>query len=187
MSFLSPTFLFLFLPIAIGVLFATPKARRTDILPVIGIVFFVCVNISDPFALLYITFVSATVIAAMALYKKTLNPFWLKLCSAAFSLLGATILILRLFFNASILGSAGVIICLMSSVSLCLDVARGNTKAPQSLWDGITYITYFPTMLTGPFITYEEFSERIKNGLTVNTRRTNIIDTAVTTERKQKR
>lgn len=170
MSFLSPTFMFIFLPIAMGVLCLTPKARRTDILPVIGILFFVCVNISDPFALLYITFVSATVIAAMAVYKKTLKAFWLRLSASVFSALGASILILRLFYSASILGSAGVIIYLMSSVSLCLDVARGEINAPQSLWDGITYITYFPTMLTGPFITYEEFNERIKNGLALNTK-----------------
>lgn len=168
MSFLSPAFMFIFLPVVMGVLSITPRARRTNILSVIGIVFFVCINISDPPALLYISFVAATVIAAMAIYKKTHKTFWLELCASVFFALGATILILRLFHVSPLLRGAGVVICLMSSVSICLDVARGETKAPSRLWDGITYVTYFPTMLTGPFITYEEFTERTRNGLSFN-------------------
>lgn len=167
MSFLSPTFMFIFLPVALSALFITVKPRRTDFLPVIGIVFFVCVNISDPLALLYISFVSIAVIAAMAIYQKTHNSVCLKLCAAFFFILGSAILILRMFGSFSMLRGAGVVMCLMSSVSLCLDVAKGNTKAPQSLWDGVAYVTYFPTMLTGPFVTYEEFTART-NELSIN-------------------
>ena len=61
MSFLSLAFMFIFLPVVMGVLSITPRARRTNILSVIGIVFFVCINISDPPALLYISFAAAMV------------------------------------------------------------------------------------------------------------------------------
>ena len=168
MSFLSPAFMFIFLPVVMGILSLTPRARRTNALSVIGIVFFVCINISDPLALIYISFVVATVTAAMAIYKKTHKTFWLELCASVFFALGATILIFRLFHVSPLLRGAGVVICLMSSVSVCLDVARGETKAPSRLWEGLTYVTYFPTMLTGPFITYEEFTERTRGGLSFN-------------------
>ena len=169
MSFLSPTFMFLFLPLALVVFSIIPKHKRPDILPVIGIVFFVCVNISDPLSLLYITFVAASVIAAIAIYQKTRKPLYLHLFAMIFLALGAAILILRLFNGAPLLRGAGVVICLMSSVSLCLDVARGKENAPRSLWDGVAYVTYFPTMLVGPFISFKEFTERAKNGLGFNT------------------
>ena len=168
MSFLSPTFMFLFLPIAMAVLLLTPKERRSDILPVAGIVFFVCANISAPFALLYISFVSASVIVAMAIYKKTQNKLCLYIFAAVFFSLGGVILTLRMFSGSSIIQGAGVVMCLMSSVSLCLDVAKGTCRVPESLWDGVTYVVYFPTMLIGPFISYEDFTARERK---INTKR----------------
>ena len=169
MSFLSPTFMFLFLPLALIAFAVVPKQKRIDILPVIGIVFFVCVNISDPLSLLYITFVAASVIAAMAIYKKTRKALYLHLFAIIFFALGAVILVLRIFNGASLLRGAGVVICLMSSVSLCLDVARGKENAPRSLWEGVAYVTYFPTMLVGPFLSFKEFTERSKSGLGFST------------------
>ena len=161
MTFLSPTFMFIFLPVALGIFSIFPKHRRTDLLPVMGTVFFVCVNINDPFALVYVATVAAAVIGAVALYKKTRKRRYLDMCCAVCFTLAAAILIMRIGAPLAMFRCSGIIMCLMAAVSLCLDVARGDGRIPRSLWDGVVYVTFFPVMLAGPFVCYSDFLSRL--------------------------
>lgn len=161
MTFLSPTFMFIFLPIALGAYAIIPKYRKTDFLPVMGTVFYVCVNINDPFGLVYIVFAEASVILTTWLYKKTKKKIFFVICASVCSAAGIAVLILRLWKPFSFLQCAGLVMCLMSSVSLCIDVLRGEGRVPSTLWEGVVYITYFPFMLVGPFLRYGEFIKRL--------------------------
>lgn len=38
---------------------------------------------------------------------------------------------------------------------------KGDEKMKFSLLDGFVYIFYFPLFLTGPIITYDEFSKQV--------------------------
>lgn len=159
MTFLSPSFMFVFLPVALGVFAMWPKHRKTDLIPVMGTVFFVCVNINDPFSLVYIVMAAAAVICAMSLYKKTRKRSYLYACSALCFAVAAAVLIIRMV-PASVFRCSGIIMCLMAAVSLCLDISRGDGRIPRSLWDGVAYVVYFPVMLVGPFISYADFLPR---------------------------
>ena len=70
MTFLSPTFMFIFLPLVLGIYAIIPPKRKADFLPVAGISFFVCANIGDMFAVLYILAVIAVLLIALKFYKK---------------------------------------------------------------------------------------------------------------------
>ena len=160
MTFLSPTFMFIFLPVALGIFAILPKHRRTDLIPVMGTVFFVCVNINDPFALVYVVTVAAAVIGAVALYKKTRKRRYLRMCGAVCFAFAAAILLMRIGTPFRVFRCSGIIMYLMAAVSLCLDVARGDGRIPRSLWDGVVYVTYFPVILAGPFVSYSDFLSR---------------------------
>lgn len=160
MTFLSPTFMFIFLPVALGIFAILPKHRRTDFLTVLGTVFFVCVNINDPFALVYIAVLACAVMLALSLYKKTRKRRYLDMCCAVCFVVAAAILIMRLGAPFAVFRCSGIIICLMAAVSLCLDVARGEGRIPRSLWDGVAYVAYFPVMPVGPFVGYSDFLAR---------------------------
>ena len=71
MTFLSPSFMFIFLPIVLSLYAMMPKFRRIDLLPIISSVFFVCVNIHDLLSLVYYLAIAIAVIVALRIYKKT--------------------------------------------------------------------------------------------------------------------
>ena len=71
MTVLSPAFIFLFLPLMLAAYALVSKFRKTDIIPVIGTVFFVCVNINAPIGLAYLVLVQMLIIASTAAAKKT--------------------------------------------------------------------------------------------------------------------
>ena len=82
MTFLSPTFIFLFLPLMLAVYAPISKFRKTDIIPVIGTVFFVCININSPIGLVYLVFVQALIIVSTAAAKKTKKKYPFAVCRA---------------------------------------------------------------------------------------------------------
>ena len=71
MTLLSPTFMFIFLHIALGILAVTPKKLRRGILAAEGVMFFVCINIHDLFSLSYVVLILAAVMSAVLLHEKT--------------------------------------------------------------------------------------------------------------------
>lgn len=160
MTFLSPAFIFLFLPLMLAAYALVSKFRKTDIIPVIGTVFFVCVNINAPIGLAYLVLVQMLIIASTAAAKKTKKKYPFAVCRVVCFALALAFMILRLFFEKSFLGCTGIIFALMAAVSLCNDVLGGVGRIPTNLWDGVVYVTYFPLMIAGPFIKYEDFVAR---------------------------
>ena len=70
MTFLAPSFLFVFLPIVLSVYSITPKYLKPYALPAIGIIFYSAINLKSPFALVMLPIVAISVIVAVELYKK---------------------------------------------------------------------------------------------------------------------
>ena len=160
MTFLSPSFMFVFLPVALGIYALLPGHKKADFLPIMGAVFFVCVNINDPFAIGYIVMVALAVVGAVWFYKKTRKRSYLYVCSAVCFVVAAIILKMRIGSSFSMIRCRGIIMCLMAAISLCLDISRGEGRVP-SLWSGLSYVTYFPVILAGPFVSYSDFISRL--------------------------
>lgn len=163
MTFLSPAFLFALLPIILIVYAVAPKYRRAELLPIISTVFFVCANIHDVFSLAYYLVAAASFVAALKLYKKTKKDVWLhglRILAAAAAVVSAYY---KLFFGNSAVEHIGLLIMLMAIVSICSDILRGEGRVPDTPWDGLIYITFFPTSVIGPFVSYGDFIEKLDN------------------------
>ena len=163
MTFLSPAFLFVLMPLIMTVYAVTPKFRRTELLPIISTVFFVCVNIHDVFSLVYYFTAAFCLVAAIKLYKKTKRSVWLdglRILAAVGAVASAYY---KLFRGDDAVSHVGILIMLMSVVSVCSDILRGEGRIPDTPWDGLIYVTFFPTSIVGPFISYGDFVEKIDN------------------------
>lgn len=160
MTFLSPVFIFLFLPLMLAAYAPVSKFRKTDIIPVIGTVFFVCININSPIGLAYLVFVQTLIIVSTAAAKKTKKKYPFAVCRAICFVVAAVFMLLRSYLTNSAFGCTGIIFALMAAISLCNDVICGEGRVPTNLWDGVVYVTYFPLMIAGPFIRYEDFAAR---------------------------
>ncbi len=161
MTFLSPAFLFIFMPISVIGYALMPKFRRSDILPIISSVFFVCINIHDLLSLLYYLASCTMVVAAVSIYKKTKKEYIL-IALELITALGAIVTVFyRMVRGESAVYHAGMLICFMSIISLCSDIRKGDGRVPDSPWDALVYVTFFPTALIGPFVKYGDFVEKL--------------------------
>ena len=161
MTFLSPIFVFVFLPLAISVYAMLPKLRRVDLLPMISAVFFVCVNIHDFLSLVYYFSVAVCSAVALKLYKKTKRRRFL-VSLEALAFLGAIIaLIYRFVRGGEAVYHAGLLMCLIAVISMCSDILKNEGRAPDTVWEAMIYVTFFPIMLAGPFVRYGDFIEKL--------------------------
>jgi alginate O-acetyltransferase complex protein AlgI len=136
------------------------KFRKTDIIPVIGTVFFVCININSPIGLVYLVLVQTLIIVSTASAKKAKKKYPFAICRVVCFAMAAAFMILRAFLENSIFGCTGIIFALMAAISLCNDVICEEGRVPTNLWDGVVYVTYFPIMIAGPFVRYADFTAR---------------------------
>ncbi len=163
MTFLSPAFLFALLPTVLTVYAIAPKYRRAELLPIISTVFFVCANIHDVLSLVYYLLAALSFVMALKLYKKTKRTVWLHglRILAAFAAVASAYY--KLFFGNFAVEHVGLLIMLMAIVSICSDILRGEGRMPDTPWDGLIYITFFPTSVIGPFVSYGDFIEKLDN------------------------
>ena len=161
MTFLSPIFIFVFLPIVLSVYALLPKLRRIDLLPMISAVFFVCVNIHDFLSLAYYFSIVICSAVALKLYKKTKRRGFL-VSLEALTFLGAVIaLIYRFVRGGEAVYHAGLLMCLIAVISMCSDILKNEGRAPDTVWEAMIYVTFFPVMLVGPFVRYGDFIEKL--------------------------
>lgn len=161
MTFLAPSFLFVFLPIVLSVYSITPKYLKPYALPAIGIIFYSAINLKSPFALIMLPVVAISVIVAVELYKKKRIRICLEILRIVAIVAIFSILVFRIIDNSRTLSGIGVIILLMSAVSLCSDVLWGDGRVPDSSWDTLIYLTFFPLFMVGPFVKYGDFVEKV--------------------------
>lgn len=161
MTFLSPTFVFVFLPIVLSVYYIAPKNRRVDLLPIISSVFFVCLNISNIFSLAYYLLVMLGVIVALKCYKKKRNKSWLIGLEIFVLLISVAMVSYHLVSSGELQYIAGLLICLMAVESLCSDIRNERGRVPDTIWEGLIYVTFFPISVVGPVVRYGDFIEKL--------------------------
>ena len=161
MTFLSPAFMFVFLPIALAVYAMAPKFRRIDLLPIISTVFFVCVNIHDLISLAYYFAMALSLVVALSFYKKTKKRAWLIGLELASALVASGLIFYRLMTSYDTPYHAGLVMCFLSIISFCSDVLKEEGRVPDSPWEALIYITFFPTSLIGPFVRYGDFVQKL--------------------------
>ena len=161
MTFMTPTFVFIFLPVFLSLYYIAPKNRRIDMLPIASAVFFVCLNISDVYSLGYYFIMMLGVVLGVGLYRKTKKKSCLVALCVAASVASVAIIFYRLATSHHVHHHAGFVICLFAIISLCADVVSENGRAPDSIWEALIYVTFFPVSVVGPFVRYGDFIEKL--------------------------
>ena len=161
MTFLAPSFIFIFLPVSLLIYALMPKYMRPYSLVPIGVLFYVAVNFESPFALIALPVTAVAVSISAELFKRKKNRVCLDICRVISVISIFLVLALRVIGQISTLSGIGVVITLMSAASLCSDVLWGQGRVPDSAWDTLVYLTFYPLKLVGPFVKYGDFVEKI--------------------------
>lgn len=162
MQFTSPLFIFIFLPLMTAALAITPARRRRWTILICGAVFYVLANIKTPVSILFLAVSAAfAYCAAYAVYvsrkkpKKTVLAFCVSVCVLMLTVL--RILGVRLEAYDVTFLPLGVSVYLLATVSMLIDISRGDAEPPPGFADACLYITFFPVMIAGPIIKYRDF------------------------------
>ena len=159
MLFVSPSFLFLFLPAALGTYaILPPKARRYGLLIInLFFYFFLCWNEPMSFILALITAAftySAGFLIAVTHRRRTLLFSVVVLAIAFFTY--------RIFQHYALLLDdpyypMGSSLYLLASISYLFDIYRSDAPHAKNIADLLLYMLFFPTVIVGPIIKYKDF------------------------------
>lgn len=161
MTYLSPSFIFIFLPVAMAIYAMVPKIRRVDLLPMISSVFFVCVNMHDPLSLVYYFSVSICSAVAIKIYKKTKKRAVIMLLGISASLAAIISLAYRFMLGEAAVYHVGLIVSLAAVISMSFDILSNQGRVPDTAWEALVYVTFFPVMPAGPFVRYGDLIEKL--------------------------
>ncbi len=159
MLFVSPSFLFLFLPASLAVYaILPPKSRRYGLLAInLLFYFFLCWHEPISFVLVLVTAAftySAGFLIAVTHQRKTVFFSAVILAIAFFTY--------RLFQHYALILDdpyypIGSSLYLLAAISYLFDIYRSDAPHAKNIADLLLYLLFFPTVIIGPIIKYKDF------------------------------
>ena len=168
MLFSSATFLFLYLPVVIGIYYAVPRKARNAFLLVANLVFYGWGEWEYAFLMLacaLVNQVAGMIIEAKPRYRKValVGALALSLGSLGyFKYAGFIARLLGLNLAAQIHLPLGISFYTFQALSYTIDVYRG-TKAQRSFVNFAGYLTLFPQLVAGPIVRYSDVDDQLEN------------------------
>ena len=168
MLFSSATFLFLYLPVVIGIYYAVPRKARNAFLLVANLVFYGWGEWEYAFLMLacaLVNQVAGMIIEAKPRYRKValVGALALSLGSLGyFKYAGFIARLLGLNLAAQIHLPLGISFYTFQALSYTIDVYRG-TKAQRSFVNFAGYLTLFPQLVAGPIVRYSDVADQLEN------------------------
>ncbi len=176
MLFSSLTFLYLFLPLALGAWYLAPQKAKNAVLLVFSLLFYaygepkyvlllLISSVSDWLHALYIESHRGTAGAKRALVSSILiNVLMLGVFKYADFLIGS----LNVLFGWSIPKTnlplpIGISFFTFQTMSYTIDVYRDKAKAEKSLLTFATYVCLFPQLVAGPIVRYADVAARLND------------------------
>ncbi len=157
MLFTSPAFMFLFLPFSLCFYAIIGKERRRTCLTVIFFFYHVLLNISSPLNMLYLPcLIAYCYLSAKLLRIKKSAPLCVVLCSFPYVVLFA-VRWLAYFGPDSFNYPVGFTVAVLFSTSYIVTQYRQKREMLGGKLDLILYLSFFPAMIVGPVIRYEDF------------------------------
>lgn len=159
MLFTAPAFLFLFLPLVLLLYAICGKERRRVCLLVICGAYHLFANLFHLQTLLMLVLLIVYTYLAGLLIRRLRRPV---VTTLACLLPYVALVALRGFAYAGAEGfiyPVGLTVTTMASTSYLLDTTRSEASARHRVSDVFLYLSFFPTMLVGPFIQYHDFLE----------------------------
>ena len=157
MLFTSPAFLFLFLPLAVLFYLACGKGRRRVCLLIICAAFYLLQNLPSPENLPILPLMTLyTFLSGRLVEKHRHGAVVFTACIFPY----AAVILFRNFAYFELSGftyPVGLTIMAMGSTSYLLETARGTAVRRGKLWHLFLYLGFFPVLIAGPFIKYNDF------------------------------
>lgn len=171
MVFSSLIFLFRFLPIALLLLFLTPKKYQNLLLFVLSLIFYAWGEVRYIFIMFFSVILDYTV--SQAIERNRSHP-WLPRLMLLISLFGN----LGMLFFFKYLGFIGSLISLdlptltlplgisfytFQTMSYTIDVYRGKVEAESNIIDFGAFVCLFPQLIAGPIVKYTQIAYELKH------------------------
>ncbi len=178
MVFSSLIFLFLFLPLTLGLYYITPKRFRNLTLFIVDLVFY---SWGEPMLVVLmmvsviINYVSGILIAVNREKKGLAKLFFILSIILNLGLLGffkyagfigETLNFVLPFLNIPVLQVAlpiGISFYTFQTMSYTIDVYRNTVKMQKNFITFGTYVSLFPQLIAGPIVRYEDVAEQLMN------------------------
>ncbi|NLW73882.1 MAG: hypothetical protein GX057_03165 [Clostridiales bacterium] len=160
MLYASAAFLFLFLPLALGIYMLVSERAKKYVLLSTGLLFYVLANLASPPAIPVFGAVLALTCLAGWVVARTGSRV-VPLCVAVFDI--AAFVVLRVLYEApgvNFMFPLGAAIYIFASVSYLFDIRRGDCR-PGSLIDTLLFLSFFPVIVAGPVVKYKDFAKYI--------------------------
>lgn len=181
MLFGTPIFLFLFLPLVLGIYYLLPKKFRNFFLLLASLFFYAWGEQKLVVLIIFSTVVDyiAGIIIDKGFRKTGLYLsvifnismlLYFKYAGFAFNNINKLLEILNVqSINLDsllyVVLPIGISFYTFQTMSYTIDVYRGNVKANYNLIDFACYVTLFPQLIAGPIIKYKEVSSQLKDRL----------------------
>lgn len=178
MLFGTPIFLFLFLPITLGLYYLLPNKLRNAFLLIISLVFYTWGEQKMVLLIIASTLVDYTAAIIIDKGKRKLGLylsmffnlsilFYFKYASFAFENINT---VFRMFnqgalsheYILNVVLPIGISFYTFQTMSYTIDVYRGSVKANYKLVDFACYVALFPQLIAGPIVKYKEIESQLK-------------------------
>ena len=157
MLFTSPVFMFLFLPISMCVYALVGQNKRRICLAAIFIAFYLLLNVRSPLNLIYLPCLIAYSYLAMKLLRIKRSALLCGILCAVPYLVLFTVRAVAYFGSESFVYPVGSTVAVLFSTSYIITQYRQREKKLGSFFDLVLYILFFPVMIVGPIVRYEDF------------------------------
>ena len=175
MLFSSLEFLYLFLPVSLGLYFLCPKRLRNALLLVLSLIFYA---FGEPIYLFLMMFTVIMDFIFALMIEKAIAPRQKRFILILAILFNLSLLFFFKYFStvATLFGFSapdialplGISFYTFQALSYVIDVYRNQTSASRNLIDFGAYVSLFPQLIAGPIVRYTDVEAELK-------RRTNSI------------
>ena len=177
MVFSSLNFLFIFLPLAVGIHLIAPTRLKNIVLLIASLVFYAW---GEPvYVVLMLLSVAFNYVTGLQIAARADRPLLRKLTLISgiavnvaalgfFKYYGFAVDLIGGLFGLNLAQRAlplpiGISFYTFQAMSYIVDVYRGRARAQRSPLAFAVYITMFPQLVAGPIVTYPEVAARLKN------------------------
>ncbi len=164
MQFASFTFLFLFMPITLGIYHVVPKSWKQYVLLGISVLFLLGGGIIAALVELVLTGGTfGTGIWLEHMRKKAYKKRSILLLTAVVIIYVSVLLLLRsdwmqmwktLWLSGNDFFQLGLSFFTLQGIGYCLDVRRGECDAERNWWKLLLYLLFYPKLMMGPIVPY---------------------------------
>jgi len=183
--FTEPTFLFIFLPVLLGIYFAARTGQKNPVLLAASVIFYA--RGAGTFTCLVLGSIAFNYFAALAIARRHGTPAARRVLFgtvainlavlgifkyAAFIVSNANVLLTSLgvvpFAVPEVLLPIGISFFTFHAISYVVDVYRGDASAQKRPLEAALYLLVFPQLIAGPIVRYRQIAAQLSSRVTTS-------------------